>query len=339
MSQKPSRSIRNERVVPPPRRNTWLPIVVGLLVVLVVTGGFIFSRTRASQDVDAAHDHGEGAAAYSAQTIEIPHLHGLGFGADGRELIVPAHTGLRVFEDGRWRSPDVPAHDYMGFAPTDDGFYSSGHPAPGSDLPNPLGLVKSTDGGKTLTTLGFQGESDFHLMGVGYKNHAVYVVNPAPNSRLSTGLYWSVDDGATWQRSEMQGITASPFAIAVHPTEANVVALATEAGLFLSNDHGDSFKQVGSAEPVAAVTFSPDGTSLLFGATQLMRYDLGAEQIEMLSAPSLGAQDALSYIAVNPTQPQELAVATFERNIYHSRDGGQSWQPIAQNGVGLQPSS
>ena len=99
--------------------------------------------------------------------VEMPHIHGLGFSADGQQLLVPAHDGLRVYAGGRWQVPELPAHDYMGYAPTDNGFYSSGHPAPSAGLVNPLGLVKSTDGGKTLTTLGFQGQSDFHLMGVG----------------------------------------------------------------------------------------------------------------------------------------------------------------------------
>ncbi|MGH2535886.1 MAG: F510_1955 family glycosylhydrolase, partial [Candidatus Promineifilaceae bacterium] len=128
---------------------------------------------------------GEEGSGDSPVTAEFPHIHGLGFSADGRQLFVPAHDGLRLFSDGQWQIPDAPAHDYMGYAPADDGFYSSGHPHPSSGLVNPLGLVKSTDGGQTLTRLGFEGESDFHLMGVGYQNHAIYVVNPRANSRLA----------------------------------------------------------------------------------------------------------------------------------------------------------
>lgn len=56
----------------------------------------------------------------------------------------------------------------MGYVATDNGFYSSGHPHPSAGLINPFGLIKSSDGGHTLTKLGFEGESDFHLMGVGY---------------------------------------------------------------------------------------------------------------------------------------------------------------------------
>ncbi|MGH2537487.1 MAG: hypothetical protein ACRDHL_08850, partial [Candidatus Promineifilaceae bacterium] len=111
-----------------------------------------------------AIEAGQGQAA-----VEFPHIHGLGFSADGRQLFVPAHDGLRLFSNGQWQIPDAAGHDYMGYAPADDGFYSSGHPHPSSGLVNPLGLVKSNDGGQTLTRLGFEGESDFHLMGVGYQ--------------------------------------------------------------------------------------------------------------------------------------------------------------------------
>src|SRR3546814_19465798 len=50
-------------------------------------------------------------------------------------------------------SSDLPEHDYMGFATTREAFYSSGHPAAGSNLINPFGLIKSTDAGKTWRQL------------------------------------------------------------------------------------------------------------------------------------------------------------------------------------------
>ncbi|HEX6384950.1 MAG TPA: glycosyl hydrolase [Anaerolineae bacterium] len=265
-------------------------------------------------------------------SVEMPHIHGLGFSPDGRQLIVPAHDGLRVFADGEWSVPEVPAHDYMGYTPVDNGFYSSGHPHPSSGLVNPFGLVKSTDGGQTLEKLGFEGESDFHLMGVGYENHAVYVLNPASNSQLSTGLHVSLDDGQTWQPCAAQGVSARPFQIAVHPTEASVVAVATEGGLFLSTDYGDSFTRVGEAVPVTAVAFYPNGQTLLFGASRLFAYDLSSEQITAFPSPTFAADDAIGYVAVNPIQAGEIALATFSRDIYLSSDGGQAWPQIAEDG-------
>jgi hypothetical protein len=268
--------------------------------------------------------------------VEMPHIHGLGFSEDGRQLIVPAHDGLRIFSDGEWHIPDVPAHDYMGYAAADNGFYSSGHPHPSSGLINPLGLVKSTDGGQTVTQLGFQGESDFHLMGVGYNSHAIYILNLAPNSKLSAGMHYSLDDGQTWQQSALQGISSQPTQIAVHPADTSIVALAMEGGLFLSDDYGNSFDPVGDAGPITAVVFSPGGEILQFGFNQLFAYDLATQAITPQPSPPIAEGDAIGYIAVNPIQPDTIAVATFYRDIYLSADGSQSWQPIAQAGKAVE---
>ncbi|MGH2536695.1 MAG: F510_1955 family glycosylhydrolase, partial [Candidatus Promineifilaceae bacterium] len=192
------------------------------------------------------------------------------------------------------------------------------------------------DGGQTLTRLGFEGESDFHLMGVGYQNHAIYVVNPRANSRLAPGLHYSLDDGQSWQQSAGQGVTAQPIQVAVHPSQAGIIALATEGGLFLSKDHGGTFTLI-SAEPVTAAAFSPDGQTLLFGLQQLWAYSLGTQEISGRPAPPLAADDTIGYLAVNPAQVAEMALATFNRDLYLSPDGGQSWSPIAQAGRGVNP--
>lgn len=276
----------------------------------------------------------EKPASQRATQVELPHIHGLGFSADGRQLFVAAHDGLRVFSEGQWLVPELPAHDYMGYTATDSGFYSSGHPHPSSGLVNPLGLVKSEDGGQSLISLGFEGESDFHLMGVGYENHAIYVFNPAPNSQLSAGLHYSLDDGQTWKQSALQGLTANPIQIAVHPTEANRIALATEGGLFLSADYGNTLQRIGNEEPVTAITFVPEGDRLLFGTQSLLSYDLTDERVTGLSTLPIAADDAIAHIAINPAQPTEMVLATFQRHMYRSVDAGQSWVQIVRAGKG-----
>lgn len=267
-------------------------------------------------------------------SVTLRDIHGLSFSADGRHLVVPAHDGLRFFADGEWSAPNLPVNDYMGYAAMDEGFYSSGHPGSGSALPNPLGLVKSTDGGETLQQLAFLGESDFHLMGVGYESHAIYILNGTPNSQLDTGLYYSLDDGETWNPAIMQGITDRPANLAVHPTEANQVALATEGGLFLSTDYGDSFIRIGNSASVTAVTFHPNGQTLLFGANQLSTYELSSEQITAVPSPTITVGDTVGYIAVNPVQESEIALATFSKDIYLSPNDGQTWEKIVEDGKG-----
>jgi WD40 repeat protein len=267
--------------------------------------------------------------------VEIRDVHGLGFTSDGRQLAVAAHDGLVVFTEQGWQVPDGPKHDYMGFVATSDGFYSSGHPNPSSRLKNPFGLIKSSDWGKTLVKLGFEGESDFHVMGVGYENHAIYLFSPAPNSKLSPGVHSSLDDGKTWKQAAMQGLTGNLINIAVHPIDPNVVAVATEAGLFLSSDRGGTFNQIAQGSPVSAVAFSPKGDQLLFGLNQVLVYDINGKQVQALQTPAVGEKDAIGYIAVNPASPNQIAFATFARDVHVSRDSGKSWQQIADDGKGI----
>ncbi len=336
MARTSQRSAPRGRGQPAPKRHSsWiLPLIIGGLALLAFGGWYAIAGMETA--AEEPHTHGAGAATvdhvHGQGDVELPHIHGMGFAADGQKLFVAAHDGLRVFADGEWLVPNLPVNDYMGYAPTDNGFYSSGHPGPGSKLVNPLGLVKSTDAGKTLTTLGFAGESDFHLMAAGYKNHAVYVVNHAPNSQLQTGLYYSLDDGKTWNQSTAQGLTAQPLQIAVHPTDANLVAVATEGGLFLSSNHGDTFERIGEAQPVTAVSFAPGGEKLYFGSNTLSEYAVGSKQTSPLATPPIAAKDAIGYVAVNPAESGEIAIATFGRDIFLSKDGGQTWQQIATNG-------
>jgi hypothetical protein len=313
---------------PAARRLLLALLSAALLIALMACGQAPASGPAASagalhSDDDHSHDDLE----------EISHLHGLGFSADGRQLIVPAHTGLRIYENGAWHTPATPAHDYMGFALVDDGFYSSGHPAPDSSLVDPLGLVKSSDSGATLQPLGFVGESDFHTMGVGYRSHAIYLVNPAPNAGMQPGPYYSLDRGATWQPFVGRGVSAAPYAIAVHPDEPGTLALPTDTGLLQSIDYGANFALVGPPAPATAAVYSLDGTRLLFGATSLAALDLASGAVTLLNSPQLAADDVLTYIATSPTAPETLAVTTLECDIFLSLDNGATWAQIADNGA------
>lgn len=323
-------------VIPMEVVNRFCALCVAVAVLVVPLAGCVNQETLVTtpQSTLTSEPGTHSPAAHTEEEVDLPHIHGIGFSADGQSLFVAAHDGLRVFTGGEWSVPDLPRHDYMGYSATDEGFYSSGHPHPSSSLVNPLGLVKSTDSGNTLDILDFAGESDFHLMTVGYENHAVYVLNSAQNSKLSAGLHYTLDDGKIWQQSALEGLAAQPFALAVHPTDATTVALATEAGLLLSTDYGDTFSPITAAgTPVTAVTFSFDGAMILYGYQTLQNFKLASQQSVSVSSPALASDDAVSYIAMNPAQPDTVVFATFNRDLYLSEDGGETWQQIAQAGA------
>src|SRR5882762_7307955 len=275
-------------------------------------------------------------AAQAEAQVTLMHVHGLAYSSDGKRLMIPSHHGLAVYENGKWSKAPGPQHDYMGFAATGKNLYSSGHPAPGSALINPFGLLRSRDGGRTWEKLGLEGESDFHILATGWNTNAVYVWNPAPSPRMKRpGLHYSLNDGFVWTPARASGLEGEPRALAVHPDDAAIVAAATSSGVFLSRDSGERFVRLAGAAEGLSVCFDLDGKSLWYGTfdgrARLSRAPLGGGTGAPVDLPALG-QDAVAYISQNPAARSEYAIATFERSVYLSKDGARIWKRIAERG-------
>jgi hypothetical protein len=275
----------------------------------------------------------------SAQAaVGITHVHGLSYSGDGKRLMIPSHHGLAVYEDGQWSKAPGPQHDYMGFSAASKYLYSSGHPAPGSGLLNPFGLIRSKDGGKTWDKLGLEGETDFHLLATSWNTNAIYVWNPAPSSRMKrTGLHYTLTNGLGWHPASAAGLAGEPRAIAVHPDDPATVAVATSEGLFVSSNSGERFTKAASDGEGLSVFFDLNGKDIWYGAYKgrptLARIPVKGGQPANIALPPL-TKDAVAYVAQNPARLTEYTIATFERSVYLSKDGGQSWKQIAERGQG-----
>lgn len=296
----------------------WLPLIVLVLAPLI---GTIAPRIGLAQS-----------------TVTLTHVHGLAYSADGKQLMVPSHHGLAVYRDGKWAKESGPMHDYMGFAATRTRLYSSGHPAPGSPLPDPFGLIRSVDGGKNWDRIGLTGESDFHLLAASWTTNAVYVWNAEKNSRMAApGLYSTLNEGFMWQPAAAQGLAGKPRALAVHPGDAKIVAMATSSGVYVSKNSGASFEPVVRGAQGLAVFFDLNGNHLWHSShdanPRLARMDLKGGATEAVTLPPL-RDDAVAYIAQNPANPREYAIATFKRSVYISKDAGKMWKQIADRGGG-----
>ena len=279
------------------------------------------------------------ASAQGAGTVTLTHVHGLAYSADGKKIYIPSHHGLAIYSEGKWSKAPGPQHDYMGFSATRDGFYSSGHPAPGSGLVNPFGVIRSTDAGQTWTRLGLEGETDFHVLATSYGTNAIYVYNPAPNSKMkSPGLYYTLNNGFMWKRAQAQGFSGEPSSLAVHPSDPKVVVIASKSGFYLSTDSGDTFRAISQGAQALAAFFDLDGEHLWLssyaGAPALARANIKTGTKNDVILPPL-TRDAVSYVAQNPVSKNEYTVATFERNVFMTKDGGKTWQQIARQGNGM----
>ncbi|MEO6321878.1 MAG: hypothetical protein ABIR56_14415 [Polaromonas sp.] len=127
--------------------------------------------------------------------------------------------------------------------------------------------------------------------------------------------------------------------MAVHPTDARLVAAGTEDGLYLSRNSAGSFERLVNGKQVLAASFDLNGEQLWFSTYSsepaLFRISLKAgSKAEAVKLPAL-TKDAVAYIAQNPGRPSEIAIATFNRNVYLSKDQGGTWTQIAREGAML----
>ncbi|WP_426997738.1 F510_1955 family glycosylhydrolase [Pseudarthrobacter sp. N5] len=240
-----------------------------------------------------------GAACSPAQNNGVPstvkpgqpaaHAHGIVVSQDGGTVLVATHDGL--FDYNRNTPERIgAANDLMGFAATAEAgvYYASGHPGTDSPLPNPLGLLRTTDGGKTWEMLSNQRQSDFHALAatrsgiVAFDGDlktssdtktwtvqptsikpAVLAGNPGTDTVLATtpgGLYRSADAGRTWAV-----VTTAPvLQFAAFATGTAAAGITRSGEVHVSNDAGLSWTKTGTVTgQVQAMTATPAGGEYL----------------------------------------------------------------------------
>ncbi|MCM3758494.1 sialidase [Sporosarcina aquimarina] len=267
---------------------------------------------------------------------EVNHIHGTGYSNEGAEFFIASHAGLYAYGKDGWKESNREKNDYMGFLPTEDGFFASGHPAVNSDLKNPFGLMKSTDKGATFEQLAFYGEIDFHYLGAGYNSNAVYVFNETPTADLKTGLNYTLDEGQSWTASKMDGFSATTLSnLAVHPSSEEILAIGSQEGLFVSTDYGATFKKLNDATSVTYVTLTEYGGYYSTINKQeepvLQKFTVGETEESDIPLPE-EVRSPVQFIATSPENPEELVVTTFDNSIYKTSDAGATWNQLANAG-------
>lgn len=265
---------------------------------------------------------------------ELSHVHGMGYAGNEDGLYFASHSGLKIYREGDWFETSDNFYDYMGFNAVDEGFYTSGHPSADSDLPNPLGIQRSLDGGKSLERIAFEGETDYHAMAVGYNSHDIFLLNPAGNSLLEPGFHKSTDEGKNWKSVNAGGLEGEVSALALHPTDSSLVAAATSTGIYVSEDGGENFDLVTQdSERGTAVFFNED--SLFFASygtdPSLIKYMIENKEQEMLNLPKL-TEDGVAFIFQNPSNNAEMALYTLQGQAFISEDNTKTWLPLLEEG-------
>ncbi|MFE5712957.1 F510_1955 family glycosylhydrolase [Streptomyces sp. NPDC056501] len=263
--------------------------------------------TACSQEPTAGDPSG------GATGTTLSHIHGLGVRGD--TLYVATHDGIHTPDAaGRPTLVGDRRDDFMGFTITASGtFLASGHPAPGSGGPADLGLVASTDSGRTWRERSLGGEVDFHSLDTA-SDATVYGYDSA-GARLRVS-----PDGVTWE----DRATLRALDIAVSPAAKDTVLATTETGVARSADGGRTFTP-GKGEVLSYVSwgapdalFGVDPSGVLFRGTDTGTGS-GVRWARVSTVPG-GAPQALTVV-----DARRLLVATQD-GVYESRDGGRTFE-------------
>ena len=248
--------------------------------------------------------------ATSASSSSLPgvHIHGVAATGDGSTILIGTHQGVydvSAAEPVRLSSAD----DFMGLAGDPAGtLWASGHPGPGSSKPNPLGLLRSTDGGRTWTTVSNEGVSDFHALTV---TKSGLVGFDGALKRTSTGEAWTAVSSSL-----------HPAVLAGHPSTDTVLA-TTEKGLFASRDAGATWLAVPSAPLIQFAAFA-DAQRVIGVAPDGAVYSSADAGVSWTRLGDAGkGVEAVTAVAA-PGQPVRVLAAT-DSGLLESRDGGATF--------------
>ena len=284
-------------------RHRGLPAIAALVSAIAVVAACTPSTPGGTAD---ASSHAAGA---TKQGLPATHVHGVGRDPGDGSLLLATHEGLfRYGPEGPQRVG--PIIDLMGFTVAGPGhYYASGHPNAVLDLPQPLGLVETTDAGRTWSVLSRGGESDFHTLTqagdtlLAFDNQLrrtkdrrswttgslpaeprTLAADPDGRTTLATtenGLMKSEDQAATWNTVE-----AAPTLLLVAWASNDTAAGVTPDGaVAISNDGATTWRMTGATVP------SPQALSASMTSS-------GLEIVVVTEDEVLGSTDGTTFVTI-----------------------------------------
>jgi len=299
------------------------------LLAIPVAIGIIATITIVSLNFQNGTDNGKNTENMDPRIVFWRHIHGLGIEPSDRNILYIATHGdfYQSISDGPPVKVDKERADYMAFnAPPSTGIplYASGHPSTGGNT----GLIKSTDGGKTWESVAkvLDPPVDFHAMAVSKSDPDIIIGFDS----AGRGLFKTADSGKTWETLQYPEYIS---ALAISPSDSQLVFAGTGKGIFQSIDGAKSWIQLNEYKGilVLALTFDEDDT--LYASTSTFGLsrssDLG-KTWEKIKSPDL----TITSIAVD-SQNKIVYVAGYVpegyQEVYKSSDDGMSWDLIGTN--------
>ncbi|KHE75633.1 hypothetical protein AS25_00060 [Kocuria marina] len=253
----------------------------------------------------------------SSPGTAITHVHAItrdtvtGGGAGAGTILLATHEGLFHLQDGELTQMG-PVVDLMGFTVTPEGRYlASGHPGPGTDLPEPVGLIESTDQGQTWQVLSRGGESDFHALAAG------------PTGVLGfDGQLRASSNGRTWDILE---IPSAPAALAINP-DTGIILATTQDGVLRSTDNGATWNTLDTPQLISLIAWAEENTIVGAGIDGHLLTSTDAGDTWTASDQPVGEITALGASITADGEIEVLMVA--DSTVLRSTDGGNTTEQL-----------
>lgn len=187
----------------------------------------------------------------------------------------------------------------------------SGHPDTQGKLPNFLGLLRSTDGGKTWTAVSRLADADLHKIVLAHNR--LYAFDAVLSAMLISG-----DGGKTFtEEFTPRGLMID---FEVDPANPQRIVASTETELFRTEDGGKSWRPLARAdgirlawpEPQSLYRADKDGTVKVSSDGGLRWRDVGRVDGEPYELRATG--------------PKALFAALSDGSILETTDGGATWR-------------
>ncbi len=247
----------------------------------------------------------------SATGLPSSHIHGLAVNRETDQVLLATHEGL--YDVTAQPATKIGGtNDLMGFTagPGQGVFYASGHPGPGSEWPNPMGLIKSTDGGKSWEQLSRQGESDFHALTSAKSGIVAF-----------DGTLRTSPDGKTWSAVAARFI---PAALAADPFSDTVLA-TTRDGVQRSTDGGKTWALAPAAPVIQFVTFASPTEAIGVEPDGSVHYSADGGATWSRTGRIEGQVQAIA--AVAGSGANSWVWAATSTGLVVSTDGGATFRP------------
>jgi photosystem II stability/assembly factor-like uncharacterized protein len=242
----------------------------------------------------------------SAETLDsVSHIHHVKVVEN--KVFVLTHEGLyELVGKNDMKLVGKEKIDVMGFTTLGKQLLASGHPAVGSKMPNPIGVMKSLDGGLTWKAISLVGEVDFHFLeGAGSDLYGA--------DSQSGKLMASADSGKTWKTLGTNTYTD----IAVSPEMPAMAIALKDSDLLLTDNAFKSTSKIKNNLKITQIEWRKSGLYALSGTSLYKSTNSGktwTKQSTFKGAPGiLSASD-------------QMMLVTVGSDIYTSKNEGKKFK-------------